>query len=472
MLDNKTKIVCTLGPSSNSVEMIEKLASAGMNICRFNFSHETQENHEILMSRVREVSERTGYNLAIMLDTKGPEIRTGLFENGGEEFKTGDVVKLSKKEMMGNHECFHIQCPELFADVTKDDRILIDDGKMNLTVLENDGEYITCRIENNGWIKNRKGCNVPGVKLSMPFISEKDESDIRFGCRHNIDFIAASFVRRPEDVLAIRSIIEEEGKPDIQIIVKIENQEGFDNLAEILKVADGCMVARGDLGVEVKTQSVPFYQKKIVSMCNSMGKPVIVATHMLETMTHNPRPTRAEANDVFNAVLDGADAVMLSGESAAGEYPFESVTTMATIAKAAEDMIDYRDRLSKTISFSKRNMEDAIGISAAEMALTMEKVKAIVAFTQKGLTAKSMSKFRPSVPVIAVTFSKEVQRQLNICWGVTSVYSDIQNNPDNQDDLARIIAKGYGCKKGDMIILTMGYPVGSGSTNTIKIVEV
>ncbi len=472
MLGKKTKVVCTIGPASENPETIEGLARAGMNIVRLNFSHGSHEEHLKRIEMVREVSDRTGINLGIMLDTKGPEIRCGAFKNDVEEYTKGEIVYVTKADIIGTHERFHIQCPELFNDIKAGNYILINDGKMKLTVLENDGNELKCRIEVSGPISTKKGCNVPGVKLSMPFISEKDESDIRFGCKNDVDFIAASFVRRAEDVDQIRKILIEEGKPTIQIIAKIENQEGYDNIESILDAADGVMVARGDLGVEIEPQLVPIYQKQIIKMANKVGKPVITATHMLDSMTANPRCTRAEASDVANAVLDGSDGVMLSAESASGEYPIEACKMMATIAEAAEKIIPYRERLDISKQSSKRTVQDAIGISVSDATLTLENVAAIVAFTQGGTTARRISKFRPCVPILAVTFTKDTQRKLESYWGVTPILSDIQNDLTNDDELASTLAKGYGVKPGQLIILTAGYPTGEGSANMMKIIEV
>ena len=472
MLGKKTKVVCTIGPASENPETIEGLARAGMNIVRLNFSHGNHEEHLKRIEMVREVSDRTGINLGVMLDTKGPEIRCGAFKNDVEEYTKGEIVYVTKAEVLGTHERFHIQCPELFNDVVPGNYILINDGKMKLTVLENDGNELKCRIEVSGPISTKKGCNVPGVKLSMPFISEKDESDIRFGCQNDVDFIAASFVRRAEDVDQIRKILFEEGKPTIQIIAKIENQEGYDNIESILDAADGVMVARGDLGVEIEPQLVPIYQKQIIKMANKVGKPVITATHMLDSMTANPRCTRAEASDVANAVLDGSDGVMLSAESASGEYPIEACKMMATIAEAAEKIIPYRERLDISKQSSKRTVQDAIGISVSDATLTLENVAAIVAFTQGGTTARRISKFRPFVQIQAVTFTKDTQRKLESYWGVTPILSDIQNDLTNDDELASTLAKGYGVKPGQLIILTAGYPTGEGSANMMKIIEV
>ena len=468
----KTKIICTIGPASESLDMLEKLAAEGMNVVRLNFSHGDHAVHGERIDRVRDMCSVSGYNIAILLDTKGPEIRCGEMENGVLNFKTGDLVDVVSEPVLGNVKRFHIDCPELFEDVKAGDTLLIDDGKMRLSILSVQPGKLSCRVENSGVIKTRKGVNVPNVRLSMPFISAKDEADIRFGCQKEVDFIAASFVRRAEDVLAIKKILTEEGQPNIQIIAKIENQEGYDNLDGILEVADGVMVARGDLGVEVSTQLVPIYQKKIIKRANEVGKPVITATHMLESMMSNPRPTRAEASDVANAVLDGSDAIMLSGETAAGEYPLEAVRTMDIIASAMEEIIPYRERLDIAVKSSRETIQDAIGISVADSSLQLDKVKAIVAFTQSGSTARRISKFRPPVPIFAVTFTASVQRQLEAYWGVFPILSDIQNEMTNDDELASIIAKDRGIAVGDYVIITAGYPTGEGKANMMKIVEV
>ena len=472
MIENrKTKIICTIGPVSESKEMMTKLVENGMNIIRLNFSHGDYEEHGNRINNIREVVKETGKNVAILLDTKGPEVRLGDFENKQETYEKGDEVTIVREKILGTHEKFHIQCPEIFDDVEVGGTILIDDGKCRLTILEKKEGELRCRIENPHTLKSRKGCNLPGVKLSMPFVSAKDDADIRFGCKMGVDYIAASFTRRKEDVLAIRKILEEEGRPDIQIIPKIENQEGFDNLREILEVADGVMVARGDLGVDVSFELVPLYQKQIIKTANELGKPVVTATHMLETMQQNPRPTRAEASDVANAVLDGTDAIMLSGESAAGDYPVEAVQTMDRIAKAMEPTLPYHERLKNAMKTSQRTKNDAIAISVADTSMTLD-VAAVIAFTQSGNTARRISKYRPKAPVIAVTFDERTQRSLAMNWGVTTVLSEVANNQNNECELARTIAKEHGIKDGETIILVAGYPVGCGATNTMKIIEV
>lgn len=472
MLERKTKLVCTIGPASESEEMLEKLMLAGLNVVRFNFSHDTHEGHKARMERVRKVAAKLNLPVALMLDTKGPEIRCGVFKNGLEEYTKGEIVKITRDNIEGTHECFHIDCPELYDDLKEGNTLLIDDGKMKLTVLSNNGQELECRVEVSGPIKTRKGCNAPGVRLSMPFISDKDEKDIRFGAQMGVDYIAASFVRRADDVLAIRDILKSEGKENIQIFAKIENEEGFENIESILKVADGIMVARGDLGVEVQTQFVPIYQKRMIKVCNAMGKPVITATHMLDSMTNNPRPTRAEASDVCNAVLDGTDAVMLSAESAAGEYPVEAVTMMATIAQATEGIIDYSARLDAARNSFKDTYSDAIGLSAADVALKLKHIKAIVCFTQSGSSARRLSKYRPCVPIIAITFDAQTQRSLAINCGVTALLSEVRNDMVNDVELASDYAKQCGLTKGDLVLLVAGYPQGEGSTNLMRIVEI
>lgn len=471
MLGKKTKIVCTLGPASNTPEMVEKLAKEGMNIVRCNFSHEDHKTHGERIDMIREVSERIGINLAIMLDTKGPEIRCGIFKDGKADFLKGDIVKICRAEIEGTHERFHIACPELFEDVKAGNYILIDDGKMRLTILENDGQELTCRVENSGTIKTRKGCNVPNVKLSMPFISEKDDADIRFGCEKDVDFIAASFVRRAEDVLAIRKILIEMGKPTIQIIAKIENQEGFDNLESILEVADGVMVARGDLGVEVQTQYVPIYQKTIIHKANEMGKPVITATHMLESMMANPRPTRAERATLQRG-SGCSDAIMLSVKARPANIRCEAVRTMATIAEAVEKIIPYRERLDHSIKSSRKTVQDAIGIAVSRCDADAAERRCGCRLHPRRHHGEANLQVQTVRPILAVTFTKSTQRKLEAYWGVTPIFSDIQNELTNDDELASTIAKGYGLKPGQLIIMSAGYPTGEGSANMMKIIEI
>jgi pyruvate kinase len=468
----KTKIVCTIGPSSESKEMLGKLIDAGMNVARLNFSHGDHKEHLNRINNIREVSREKGKFIGIMLDTKGPEIRVGNMENGCVAFEKGDIVKIVKEEVMGNHERFQITCKELFDDVKAGNYLLIDDGKIRLTIIEVKPGELTCRVENHGNIKSKKGVNVPNVILSMPFLSKQDIDDLEFGMENGIDMIAASFVRRASDVLDLRKVLANFGWYNVEIIAKIESEEGFRNIDSILEVSDGVMVARGDLGVDVSLQLVPIYQKKLIARANELGKPVITATHMLESMMNNPRPTRAEASDVANAVLDGSDAIMLSGETAAGEYPIEAVTTMATIAEATEEIISHRELLNKAISSSQGTKNDAIGIAVSEACLTLKNVAAVFAFTETGGTAKRICKFRPAAPIIALTNSIETCRRLSYYWGVTPIIVKSVNDMTKADDMANYAAQQMGIKPESTVIITSGWKMAHGQTNTMRIVEI
>lgn len=471
-MKRKTKIICTVGPAIDSEVMISKMIDAGMNVCRLNFSHGSESEHLNRIQMIRKIAKEKNRYIGIMADTKGPEIRTGMFENNQVAFHKGDEVDILNEVVLGTKLQFHVSCPELFGDISVGDYLLIDDGKIRMDVIDVEKNKFRCVIKNSGIIKSRKGVNVPNVKLSMPFISEKDDADIRFACRNNCDMIALSFVRKKEDVLAIREICRQENCEKIELIAKIENQEGVDNLESILEVVDGIMVARGDLGVEVSTQLVPIYQKKIIQKANECGKPVITATHMLESMMSSPRPTRAEASDVANAILDGSDAIMLSGESAAGEYPVESVLTMDTIAKAIEDIIAYDERLQRSIKTSQKTVNDAIGIAVSQTAQSLPNAKVIVAFTETGGTAKRMCKFRPSVPIIAVTDSIKTAQKLSYYWGVFAALRDNVNNIEIFDEIAISVAKDFGFVSHDTLIITSGYGQEHGSTNTMRIIDI
>ncbi|MCR3906639.1 MAG: pyruvate kinase [Tenericutes bacterium] len=471
-MKRKTKIICTIGPAIDNEEMIEKMIDAGMNVARLNFSHADQTEHSNRMDMIRRIAKEKNRFIGVLADTKGPEIRTGKFENDIATFKKGDRVEVHKNPILGNRERFHVDCKELYDDIKVGDYLLIDDGKMKLTVVEVSKDILICEVNNSGSIKTKKGVNVPNVILSMPFVSEKDYEDIVFSAKKNVDMIALSFVRRKEDVLEVREILKKCGKENIELISKIENQEGVDNLESILSVSDGVMVARGDLGVEVSTSLVPIYQKRIISKANEMGKPVITATHMLESMMYSPRPTRAEASDVANAILDGSDAIMLSGESAAGEYPIEAVLVMDTIAKAIEDSINYKDKLQNAISSSQQTINDAIGIAVSQTALSLNKVDVIIAFTETGGTARRMCKFRPSVPIIAVTDSIETCQKLTYYWGVFSALRQNVTDYAVYDKVAIEVAKDFGFTSGSTIIITSGWAQKHGSTNTLRIIDI
>lgn len=472
MILKNTKIICTIGPAIENENTLIKMFETGMDVARINLSHNTPATAIKQVTRIRNASAKANKYVAIMLDTKGPEIRTGVFENGCCEYQDGDVVKLLKEEVLGCKEQFHINCKELFDDVKVGNKLLVDDGKITLEVIETTEDSITCKFINGGVIKNHKGINAPNTELSMPFISEKDYEDIKFGCEQGVDAFALSFVRCAEDVLEVRKLLEKFGTPNIEIISKIESRQGIRNLEEILKVSDGIMVARGDLGVEVDPELVPMYQKKMIKLANAYGKFVITATHMLESMIENPRPTRAEASDVANAILDGSDAIMLSGESAVGKYPIESVRYMVKIAQIAESMIDYKQVLEDAKNNSRGTKNDAISMAAADIALKMDNVKAIVAFTETGGTARRIFKFRPRVPVIACTDDHETARKLAFYRGINSIYAKYVDDLKMCDEIVKLVASSMGLISGDQIIFIAGFGVQHGVTNTIRIIDV
>lgn len=468
----KTKIICTIGPASESSEMLGKLMDAGMNVARLNFSHGDYNEHGKRIRLIRNVSRKKNKNIAIMLDTKGPEIRTGLFENGLVILSKGDIIRVVREDVLGNKERFTLRCKEVFDDVKPGNIVLIDDGKMRLQVVSVEEDGFTCEAITNGPIKNTKGVNIPDVKLTMPFLSEKDIADITFGIEEDIDLISLSFVRRKEDVEEVRELVKKLGKPNITLMSKIENKEAINNLEAIIEASDAVMVARGDLAVETEPEMVPLFQKKIIKLCNQLGKPVVTATHMLDSMCNNPTPTRAEASDVANAILDGTDAIMLSGESAAGDYPVESVQMMTKIALSTEPIIPYRDRLEKAISNRQRTITDAICISVVECTLNLDNVSAIIAFTETGGTARRISKYRPSVPIIACTESDDVLKEMAYHWGVIPMFVENIRNIAGYDNVALEIARRRNLPKGSKVIITSGMGGTIGGTNTIRVIEV
>ena len=464
MINNikKTKIVCTLGPASENEETLRELIKNGLNVCRLNFSHGSHEEHKGRMHLVKKLREELNMPTAILLDTKGPEIRTGKFDVPEVFLEEGQTFTITMKDVIGDKERCTVSYKGLANDVKPGDTILIDDGLVGLTVKEVNNDDIVCEVQNSGIVKNHKGVNVPGVKVNLPAITEKDRSDIEFGIEQGIDFIAASFVRKVSDVLAIREILEENNAEHIKIISKIENQEGVENLDEIIEVSDGIMVARGDLGVEIPTEEIPVVQKLMIKKCNEAGKPVITATQMLDSMIRNPRPTRAEVTDVANAIYDGTDAIMLSGETAAGKYPVEAVKTMATIAKRAEEtMRNRRDKINKS-----KNVTDAISYATCTTAMDLE-AKAILSSTASGHTARMVSKFRPDCPIVATTSNESVRRQLALTWGVLPLMREKSANIDqvivNSIEAAK--TSNY-VSKDDVVVITAG---GGETTNLIKV---
>lgn len=468
----KTKIVCTIGPASESPHMLEKLMDAGMNVARLNFSHGDHDEHKARIDNIRKIAEKTDKTVAILLDTKGPEVRTHNMQDGVVKLEKGKTIEIVMEEVLGTNERFSVTYSDLIHDISVEDTILLDDGLVELTVVSKDidSDTITCTIMNNGLLKNKKGVNVPGVSLNLPGLTDKDREDIIFGIKEQVDFIAASFIRNNRDVLEIRQLLEENDAQYINIIPKIENQEGIDNIHEILEVSEGLMVARGDMGVEIPPESVPMVQKELIKICNQLGKPVITATQMLDSMQHNPRCTRAEASDVANAIYDGSDAVMLSGETAAGDYPEEAVTTMAKIAVSAEQAQDYKKMLSYRTKQQQTNLVTAIGVSVAHTALNLN-CKAIVASTESGHTARMISKYRPKSDIIAVTPNGYVARQLQLVWGVTPIVKGGQKDTDGvlNTSVSETIDKGY-AETGDLLIITAGVPTGeAGTTNLMKL---
>lgn len=468
----KTKIVCTIGPASESPEMLAELMNAGMNVARLNFSHGDHEEHAARIKHIKETAKAIGKNIGILLDTKGPEIRTHNMQNGEIELTSGSPLMVSMKETEGTADMISITYEGLIDDVHAGTKILLDDGLIELEVtgVKRDSGIIETKVLNDGVLKNKKGVNVPGVSVNLPGMTEKDAKDIIFGIKEGVDFIAASFVRRTSDVLEIRQLLEQHNAEHIHIIPKIENQEGVDNIDEILEVSDGLMVARGDLGVEIPPEEVPLVQKELIKKCNALGKPVITATQMLDSMQRNPRPTRAEASDVANAIFDGSDAVMLSGETAAGSYPAEAVKMMNSIALRAENALRHKEILSFRSKNTDHTMTDAICQSVAHTAINLD-VNAIVTPTESGHTARMISKYRPKAPIVAVTSDERVTRKLALVWGVYPQLSEKVRTTDEMLDLAVRESLNSGIvKHGDLIIITAGVPVGeTGTTNLMKV---
>lgn len=467
----KTKIVCTIGPASESEQVLEKLFLSGLNVCRLNFSHGSHEEHKARIDVIKKVRAKLNLPIGIMLDTKGPEIRLGDFANGPVELIQGEIFTVTTRDILGDITIVSQTYENLPHDLVPGDRILIDDGLVELKVLEIiGGTDIKCEIINSGVLSNHKGVNVPGVKINLPAITEKDISDILFGIENGVDFIAPSFIRKAEDVIEIRRILESNNAHDIDIISKIENQEGVDNLDEIIAASDGIMVARGDLGVEIETEIMPLVQKQMIMKCNLAGKPVITATQMLDSMMRNPRPTRAEVTDVANAILDGSSAIMLSGETAAGKYPVESVKTMYNIAIRTEESLNYPELLKLKSNRTEITTTNAISKATCYTAQDLG-AAAIITATSSGHTAKSVSKFRPKAPIIAVTTTEEVMRRLSLEWGVYPVLAPESISTDDviENSISVSLANNY-VKEGDLVVITAGIPVGlSGTTNLIKV---
>ena len=463
----KTKIVCTLGPSSNTPEIIEKMIKAGMNVARFNFSHGSHEEHKQRIDMVRAASQKLGIPVALLLDTKGPEIRLGKFKNGSIMMEVGKDFTLTARDIEGDETIASMNYKELPQDVKAGDHILLSDGLVNLEVVSVEGEDIHTKILNSGKMSDRKRVAVPGIAINLPAVSETDAADIEFGCRMNMDWIAASFIQRGKDVLTIRKILEKHDS-HMKIISKIECQAAVNNIDDIIKMSDGIMVARGDLGVEVPAEEVPMLQKVLIHKCQAAGKPVITATQMLESMCNNPRPTRAETSDVANAILDGTDAIMLSGETAGGLYPVEAVETMARVATFTES--NFAPKSYEDVDAESTTTTESIGKAVVKIAKDLH-AAAIIASTERGGTAQMISKFRPACPIVAVSPHEAIVRRLQLNWGVQAVTGKEANDTDAVVDNAIFAALDNDLiKAGDLVVLTAGVPVAkAGSTNMIRV---
>ncbi len=466
----KTKIICTMGPALDQDDLLKSMLTNGMNVARFNFSHGSHQEHLGRVQRVRRLSEALDQPVALLLDTRGPEIRTGHFEEGSVRLETGDLLVLSATEALGSRQLIPVSYEMIHEDVRPGSQILIDDGLIELSVQEIIGREVHCRVMNGGVVSDRKSVNLPNISTRLPSITDKDIADIAFAAEHDFDFIAASFVRKAADVLEIRKTLNRHHGENIHLIAKIENREGVNNFDEILKVADGIMVARGDLGVEIPIQEVPMIQKNIIEKCYKIGKPCITATQMLDSMIRNPRPTRAEVSDVANAIIDGTSAVMLSGETSVGHYPLETLQMMDRIARQIEQSIDYWQRFQNSRYEMAPSVANAISHATCTTAMDLN-AAAIVAVTHSGRTARLISRFRPKCPVIATTVSRRSQRQLCLSWGIFPYLVDEVGSTDAMFELGISKARESGAARdGDVIVITGGTPIGmSGTTNTLKV---
>lgn len=466
----KTKIVCTMGPSTDKDDVLRQLMLEGMNVARCNFSHGSYEEHKKRMDRIKKFRKELGLPVAILLDTKGPEVRLKSFKDGKVVLEEGQLFTLTADEVEGTKEKVSVTYSRLYEDLEEGMKVLIDDGLIEMKVEKVDRNNIICRVINGGTISNNKGVNVPEVDLSMPYISDKDREDILFGISQDVDFIAASFVQKKEDILQLRKLLEKNGGEEIKIISKIENAQGVANIDDIIEVSDGIMVARGDMGVEIPYEEVPVIQKKIIKKAYRAGKQVITATQMLESMIKNPRPTRAETTDIANAVYDGTSAIMLSGETAAGAYPVEALMTMVRIAERTEEDVDYRKRFFEYDRKVNPDITDAICHATCTTAHDLN-AKAIVTVTKSGRSGRMISRYRPECDIISCATTEKVCRQLALSWGVTPILIKEEKEVfDLFDKAIQAAVKADLLKKGDLTVITSGVPIGiSGTTNMIKV---
>ena len=466
----KTKIVCTIGPSSDSYEVLKALVDEGMDVARLNFSHGTHPEHKKRIDTIKKIRDDIDEPIAIMLDTKGPEIRIKTFKDGMIRIEQGQDFTLTSEDLEGDETKVSVTYKDIAKDLKADDRVLIDDGLVEFTVISVDENNVYMKAVNSGELSDRKGVNLPSVKVNLPTLTEKDIEDLIFGIENDVDFIAASFIRSAKDVLEIRKILESNGGDDIKIISKIENLEGVQNIDEIIDASDGIMVARGDMGVELDEEDIPLVQKDIIRKCNLKGKFVITATQMLDSMIRNPRPTRAEVTDVANAILDGSSAIMLSGETAAGNYPVKACEMMRKIAVKIEDSLDYKIIVDSTNDEHEINITNSIAKATREAALDLD-AKVIIAATTSGLTARNISKFKPKSLIIAATTDEKVRRQLAIEWGVFPIRATLASSIDDLFyESINILKNIKFVKEGELVILTAGMPLGkAGSTNIMMV---
>ncbi len=466
----RTKIVCTLGPAVDSLETLSEMLNSGMNVARLNFSHGSHEEHEKRINLVREAAQKTGTRIAILLDTKGPEIRTKTLKEGKEiALEKGQSFFFTTEDIVGDNNGVAVTYADFAKDLAVDKIILVDDGALRFVVTKIEGTKIHTTLLNNGMLGEKKGVNLPDVKINLPALADSDIADLKFGCKMGVDFVAASFIRKKEDVMEVRKVLDENGGENIKIMSKIENQEGLDNFPEILLVSDSIMVARGDLGVEIPIAKVPFAQKNMIAMCNDLGKPVVTATQMLESMIKNPNPTRAEVTDVANAILDGTDAVMLSGETAKGAYPAQAVATMAQIAEEVDPYIEpmpigFEEELDITESIARGTVEVATSCGA----------KAIAIGTHTGRSALAIRKYFPKAPILAIVDNEQVARQLKLVKGVVSV---VNNKLEDHEEMANasiaMCKERFNLQKGDRIVVSYGQKVfTAGTTNSLRVLEI
>lgn len=466
----RTKLVCTIGPAQSSPEIIEALVLAGMNVARLNFSHGTHEKHASHIAWLKKAREKLQLPLAIMLDTKGPEIRLGKLKDEKISFNIGDSFWLIKEQKLGDKNEISLT-PAYALDALKNEMfVFLDDGYIVTHVVEVHGDKVRVVVDNGGEIRSNKGVNIPGADISLPALTEKDKEDIRFGCMQDVDFIAASFIRSAEDVMAIKKILSEEGKGDIAVIAKIENSLGIENFDTIIQAADGIMIARGDLGVELPLTQVPRLQKMMIKKCYLGGKTSVTATQMLESMINNPRPTRAETSDVANAIYDSTSAVMLSGETAVGKYPVEAVKVMRAIIEETEKDFNYYEFLKQHAQRDFLDVPSSVAMASIRTAYSAN-AKAIFAFSTTGSTVALLSRFRPEMPILALTCTPKVYHQLALCWGVVPVLSSVENSMEAYQILSSFaLEQGY-VKKGDLVVITAGTPFGSPGTTNMMIVN-